>query len=273
MKLRIGYVLSHGHSGSTLLGMLLGAHPEIFNIGEAAQIRPGRDVACACRTRPFSRCNVWREVEREMKASSSIDFASLALDHPDSDIFAEHNLAFLNATARVSGASLLIDSSKRRDRLVRLMALESLDIAVISLRRDPRGVVYSNVRKRRGTFYSSIRYARTLLGNASFQKGPSHSTLRYEALASEPTAELDRLFTELGLAPSATAIRLEALSSHAVGGNRMRFERLEEIRTDESWKDNLGWWDRLVIVGITAPALGLARMIEPRGPSRQTGSE
>jgi len=63
------YIAGHGHSGSTLLEMTLGNHPDIFAMGEIEKLslQFARDDTskypglCSCGKRPFH-CNVWKNV-------------------------------------------------------------------------------------------------------------------------------------------------------------------------------------------------------------------
>lgn len=65
------YIMGHGYSGSTLLTVLLGAHPQIATIGElgiaehAKQQTTPEQFLCSCRA-PVRECEFWRRVRREM---------------------------------------------------------------------------------------------------------------------------------------------------------------------------------------------------------------
>ena len=71
------YILSAGHSGSTLLDMLIGSLPEVFSLGEATffswQIyRDGnmcelRQDICSCGCK-FSECSVWKKIIKNLNA-------------------------------------------------------------------------------------------------------------------------------------------------------------------------------------------------------------
>ena len=178
-------------------------------------------------------------------------------------MFAAHNEAFLGASATVTGAAVLVDTSKRRDRLARLISLDSVDVRVVLLRRDARGVVYSNVRKQRSAFRCSIYYARTLLSNSLFLRGQPRVSLRYEELVADPEPQLERLFAHLDVGPGPTPLDLEGLSCHSIGGNRVRFERVEALRIDEAWREELSLIERAMVITITAPIAGLGRLIDP----------
>lgn len=65
------YIMGHGYSGSTLLTVLLGSHPQIATIGElgiaehAKRQTTPEQFLCSCRA-PVRECEFWRRVGREM---------------------------------------------------------------------------------------------------------------------------------------------------------------------------------------------------------------
>jgi hypothetical protein len=66
-KLRVTYLAGSGHTGSTLLAILLGAHPQVVSVGETSikpKIRRRGDGAvqkCSCGTM-IAECSFWRRV-------------------------------------------------------------------------------------------------------------------------------------------------------------------------------------------------------------------
>lgn len=67
-KLKVVYILSPGHSGSTLLGLLLGAHPAVATVGELKFAPPGyRDgQTCSCGVR-MEQCDFWQAVSERLR--------------------------------------------------------------------------------------------------------------------------------------------------------------------------------------------------------------
>jgi hypothetical protein len=72
-KLRVVYVAGSGHTGSTLLALLLDAHPRIVSVGETAvkpRIRRRGDAAsqkCSCGA-TISQCLFWQRIFRRVEA-------------------------------------------------------------------------------------------------------------------------------------------------------------------------------------------------------------
>jgi len=75
------YIVGRGHSGSTLLTLLLARHPEVAAVGELANLslqcfRDGERTKwvgrCGCGERPFD-CVVWRELLVQVKKVFGVD--------------------------------------------------------------------------------------------------------------------------------------------------------------------------------------------------------
>ncbi len=75
------YIAGRGHSGSTLLTLLLARHPRVVAVGELANLplQVARDETtkwvgrCSCGERPMD-CPMWGEVLRRIEASTGADF-------------------------------------------------------------------------------------------------------------------------------------------------------------------------------------------------------
>jgi hypothetical protein len=174
---RVAYILAPSHSGSTLLAMLLGAHPDACTVGELKITRLGNvdNYLCACGA-PITQCEFWKGIARRMEESGvSFDvtnaqtalmahgsaytnrllrplhrnrFMEFARDtalslsptwHRQRRTFAERNVALMQSVAAQSGAQIVVDSSKTAIRLKYLLRLPQLDVRVIRLIRDGRG--------------------------------------------------------------------------------------------------------------------------------------
>jgi Sulfotransferase family len=177
-KIRLVYILSASHSGSTLLAMLLNAHPEVCTVGELKATALG-DVdhyRCSCR-RMISECPFWNRIAEEMAgrgfdfdiANSSTDFRSgaspyvLKLLQPlyragalevIRDVLLlmsprwrtrlpkiqAMNSALMSAVLSQTKKKVIVDSSKIGIRLKFLIKNPQLDIKIIRLVRNGRAV-------------------------------------------------------------------------------------------------------------------------------------
>jgi len=78
MKPRVLYVLGYGRSGSTVLGMALGQHPGLVNLGEISTLPtfiPGPTYipprACGCQL-PLDQCPYWQGVAHRVGSMAAL---------------------------------------------------------------------------------------------------------------------------------------------------------------------------------------------------------
>ena len=66
-KIQLVYILSASHSGSTLLAMLLNAHPDVCSVGElkATSLGDPEKYLCSCGAR-IRECSFWNDVSKSM---------------------------------------------------------------------------------------------------------------------------------------------------------------------------------------------------------------
>lgn len=182
---KLGYIMAASHSGSTLLAMLLGSHPETFTVGELKlSPQPMGDIdryRCSCGE--FIRaCPFWREVKAEMaRRGFDFDVGNAGTDHSGVDTpyvtrllrplhrkrlletardkalglsptwrrrypeIQRRNAALIATIARITRAKVVIDSSKIALRLKYLLRIPELDVKVIRLIRDGRAVALTYV--------------------------------------------------------------------------------------------------------------------------------
>jgi hypothetical protein len=175
---QLAYILAASHSGSTLLSMLLGAHPQICTVGElkANRIGDGENYRCSC-GRQIVQCDFWKEIEFRMhqkglpfsvgaagtnisatdnaylrrlirpqlQAASLELVRDLALGispawHRHHALIQKRNAALIGTILELRGARIIVDSSKGGLRLKYLLRNRSLDVKVIRLIRDGRAV-------------------------------------------------------------------------------------------------------------------------------------
>lgn len=71
------YICGAGHSGSTLLDMLLGSHPRVASLGEIINLPMdwATNNRCTCGA-PMRDCGLWSEVVRDFERRHGIDMAA-----------------------------------------------------------------------------------------------------------------------------------------------------------------------------------------------------
>ncbi len=182
---RLVYILAASHSGSTLLSMLLGSHPQIATIGEMnLSPRAMGDLdryRCSC-GQLIQQCAFWQKVQEGMAHRGvEFDLACAGTDYRGMDSpYAQRllrpmhrsralecmrdlglsfsgnwrsrlpeihrrNAALASTVTELTQAQAIVDSSKVGLRLKYLLRNPDLDVRVIRLVRDGRAVALTYV--------------------------------------------------------------------------------------------------------------------------------
>jgi hypothetical protein len=243
VKLTVIYIISPGHSGSTLLDLLVASHSRVVTVGEATNLSASRrdplTMRCTCGSGTLRHCAFWAAVDAELQRTAGLTLERLDLRSADPRLFSTHNRALFAAVANVSGQRMIVDSSKSPSRLERLFGLDGLDVRPVQLRRAPQGVVYSNVKKGRSWIRYALAYGLHYVRADRVLKQRNFHRIEYESLATDPCATLASLMDWLGLPFEERQLAWRDHPHHSVAGNRMRLGPLSEISLDDSWKTGL----------------------------------
>jgi Sulfotransferase family len=281
----------------------VGAHPDAVTVGELKVTNLGnvQRYRCSC-GRLIEECCFWRRVREAMTTRGhQFDLARPNMHVLDvknryaarllrplhrgvlmetlrdwalgaSSAWRQHlaetqrrNLAFIQALGSVTGAPVVVDSSKLALRLKYLLRIAPLDVRVLRLIRDGRAVAmtYLNPQEfadatdesRRGggsgitapprreltmreaarEWRRSNEEAETVLRNFPQCKWLE---VRYEDLCQAPAATLRNVATFLGLEPNKIVLDFRSRDHHVIG-NGMRFDTTSNVRLDDRWKTTL----------------------------------
>ena len=298
--IRVVYIGGWGRSGSTLLARALGQVPGYAYAGEVRELwRRGcvENQPCGCGER-FADCEFWSRVGQEAFGGwdrlpiSEVLGLRYAVDRgwtapallPERtrtrfDDRVARSRAFLGplyrAMARVAGAGTILDSSKLPGHALLLRGVDGLDVRLVHLVRDSRGVAYSwrkvADRDPMGTSGPLLRYAavsastRYLYYNALIRRagrGGRYLLVRYEDFVAEPRRVLERIlrFSDGPPAPERLSFVRDAelllTPDHTVDGNPVRFHvGPTRLRPDSEWETRLPRPDRIAVTALTYPML------------------
>ena len=304
-KQKVLFIGGVGRSGSTLIELLLNELSQTFAVGETIHLweRGVRNQErCAC-GELFPQCRHWAAVGQEAfggwdqidvneiiglrwKIDRSRRLPAIAGGHlrhrptTTEERYLFYLRSVLLAAATVAGAvgnrpEVLLESSKHLSTAALLALDNALDVRILHLVRDPRGVAYSWTKEVRRpetdsdlmpTYRPSRTALRWMTDNLGFQalsrRVPTLS-MRYEDFVLDPAGSL-RLIGELVDLPADT-LDLSFLDEdratvtapmHSVAGNPMRFGGRElKLRLDDAWRTKLSRRDRRVVTALTAPLL------------------
>jgi hypothetical protein len=299
---RIVYLLAASHSGSTLLAMLLGRHPELCTVGELKATSLG-DVSryrCSCGAL-IEECAFWRQVSQEMARkgyaykvteagthirSGMSPYArrlltplhrgplfemardcALALSPTWRRRYPEiqgRNAALAATILELTGRKALVDSSKIGLRLKYLLRTPGIDVKVVRLVRDGRGVALTytdparfadavNPELKGGGSGGDRAHQRLTIAQAAREwrrsteeaehlmrkLGPDRVIeIRYEDLCRRPQETLRPVLEFVGVDPDALSLDFRSTEHHIVG-NGMRLDTTTTIEMDERWRTAL----------------------------------
>ena len=231
--INLAMIAGCNYSGSTLLEMMLSRHSEAFGAGEFARFRLFLDEAepwtptpehpersCACGAASLLRCAFWSramERARELYPHFNPHFER------DPRRLTRHEEALLKACQSLTGARVLIDSSKSPDHLRRCLGSSAARVHVIHLTKDLREYSASFQRRNPNRL---LAYGTWIRRNARTErlgrKAASYFPLSYADLASNPQAVMSELYARLDLPYEDSFLRYWEGERHSIGGNRMR---------------------------------------------------
>lgn len=299
------YVMGCGRSGSTLLERVLGAIPGFVNAGELVGLFRRvveQDQRCGCGV-PFSECPFWTAVGN--KAFGGWDLAQVAeatelenrvarqrrllklvvpsasrpRDRAALEQYGELHRRLYEAILAEAGGRVLVDASKWPAPALALRHAQGVDLRVLHLVRDVRGVAYSWSKTAVARPHSTNDGQKVLSSHAATRTAanwllveteaallrsvqPRMASIRYEDFVAAPRDTLASALSQLELAVQPGDLdhvqgRTVSLgTSHGVGGNPSRFRSGDvPLRVDDAWRTDLDRRNRLLTTAIGLPHL------------------
>ncbi|WP_199747625.1 sulfotransferase [Actinomadura sp. WAC 06369] len=308
---RVLFIGALGRSGTTLIERLLGELPGTVSLGEVVHLWErgvGAGEQCGCGV-PFPECPFWGKVgELAFGGWDAFDLAEFraakdpvdrtrhipalsrggGADAVPDDLrgplaaYVRYYERLYDAVRRVSGARLLIDSSKHASLAFCLRSAAAggrLDLRVAHVLRDSRGVAQSwskEIRRPEATEASPEQYmarwsphkvamhwnaangAFALLG----RRGVPVRTVRYEEFLADPRGTLRAIAEFAGLPVSDGDLAFleddhaTLSANHTASGNPMRFTTGRvELRRDDAWREKMPPARRRAVTALTLPLL------------------
>jgi len=290
-KIKVIYILGSGRSGSTLLDRLLGQSSHSFSVGELVQVWDKgfeKDMLCACQ-QPFSQCSFWQVVIAQLSREfPPEDFVRMAewgrqtlsfrelrgIKVPD--FYLKRTLALYQAIRDVSGASVIVDSSKSALYAYYLSLIPEIDLYAVHIVRDSRAVAYSLSRNKflytlnsQEVYMAKLKAWRSaihwILHNLSVDVLGSLISInfwgrvRYEDLVQNPEFFINGImsFSDAGTPKKFISDHIARLKiGHNIDGNPMRFNLGDvTIELDKEWMSKMSLLDRTIVTLLTAPLL------------------
>lgn len=289
--IKLIYVAGYGRSGTTLLDIALGEHPAIMGAGEVTTLTrhvwdSGEYCACGARVRD---CPSWTAIvarwtqgepegflaryRRTQERTEGLVAPGRLLRLPGWRDHGRRTLKLLRGMAMVSGRPILVDSSKLPGRAFALAAMPGIDLHVVHVVRDGRGVAWSLMKghsrsvekgvqrelRPKPLLYTALRWSMVNLAAELLCRrvGPGRSIrVRYEDFVDDPRGTIGRIVGLVGEAPHIPATCLAPFEpQHQVAGSRHRMQKALTIRGDDKWKREMPGWQQRLFTLLCAPLL------------------
>ena len=305
---KVLYVAGLGRSGSTILANTLGQVEGFFSGGELNFIWKHALIEnrlCGC-GRPSRECPFWgpvfdgefggqseslaREMMRLQYAGARTRHIPLMLTEGGREKIRARLGKFLDNTGRlygairsVSGARVVVDTSKEPAYGYALGMVPGIDLRVLHLVRDPRAAAYSWAKKKRQPDSADREFMH--------QKTPTQSAVlwdawnaaiealwrgapekylrvRYEDFIADPRSSFEAMLKLVGEEgadlPLVGEREVKLGISHTVSGNPNRFDTgAVELKHDRAWTQKMSPRDQKLVTALTVPLL--ARYHYPLG--------
>lgn len=303
-RVKVLYIAGIGRSGSTLLARALGGADGLAAVGEAMHFY-GRGLTnnelCAC-GQPVHDCPLWGrvaerlgEAHRPLPSARIERFRHRATEgrglpatflpwrtpgfEENLESFRSHLSRLYVEARRVAGARALVDSSKNAGYARVLLGVPRVDLHLIHLIRDSRGVANSlqkrkhrpgvpwrngdEVLDRRGPAAASVFWSAAQLMVESLRSDAAgYVRVRYRDFVRAPERTLRRVLEAHGEYRSPAQLdhvedgALELEQHHILAGNPMRNEAgTVPLDEDVAWRRNLGTGARRLVTAVTLPLL------------------
>lgn len=287
------YIAGYGRSGTTLLDIALGQHPAIMGGGEIATLARHvwpNDEYCACGA-PVRQCALWSGIvarwsegeaptliddfRRAQERTETIIALGRLLERARSTPHASRTVKLFDAIAAESGRAVIVDSSKLPGRAFALAATPGIELTVVHVVRDPRGVAWSLKKsykrqvdvglqrelRPKPLLYTALRWMIVNLATERLCRrlGPGRSTrVKYEDFVADPEGTLRQILklVHARIPEQPMQVAASPMSpQHQVAGSRHRMQHEIVVRRDERWKETMPRLQRWLVTLACAPLL------------------
>lgn len=249
--MKVIYIASCGHSGSTILDITLSTHPKAIGLGEIFTLirrynTKGKEYLeqnlCAC-GKKTSKCKVWRTLIYELSKDRIESYLSL-----------------YHIVSRNSDKEIIVDSSKELAPLTKILKNTENNnniFLIIHLIRNPFGVVYSYKRKY-GKMMKYIAYwnwhnIKILLSLRRAKRNIKIIGIFYEDFAQIPEKTIREIYQKIGETYHEDYLRKINTKSHQGEGNRLRIKKIDRIILNREFIKELTLVEKISIGLLSLP--------------------
>ncbi|MFK5949808.1 MAG: sulfotransferase [Methylococcales bacterium] len=289
------YIMGMPRSGSTIIDRILGAHDNIVSVGELINLPVNgwiNNEYCSCGSRTND-CTFWSTVKADWSDKSDTNtvhnYLSLqskleklwvrfkSFDLPDNykddfNNYATMTLSLYKSIQTVSNKKIIVDSSKNPLRAYLLSLMPGINLRIIHLVRDARGVAWSKMKsfkkdEKAGVqadleptplWRTAINWCRINLRCDWVRKQlqANYSMLVcYEDFTNNPEKYFSRIggLTDEDFTSLIDCLLNKNIQSvgHTIAGNRLRMSPEIKLRVDNEWSSKLSLFENYLVLIVT----------------------
>jgi Sulfotransferase family len=275
---KIVYIAGYGRSGTTLLSIVLGQHRSILGAGEISELALNawiQNTYCSCGA-PMRECEFWGKIVRRWVAGNTEEAMQvnrqrqIRFERPlarfrgakaaDFRPYAELTERLYSLISEQSRQDIIVDSSKVPWRASTLARMPGLDLYVVHMVRDGRGVAWSLMKSYKkdvkaglqrditpkSPVRTGIRWSMVNLAAERLRKTVRpgrYLRVRYEDFVDDPVATLGQIGEMIGVDLDQVAKGIRdgepIKPHHQLAGNRLRMSSSITLEIDDSWKSQM----------------------------------
>ncbi|WIM98493.1 sulfotransferase [Actinoplanes oblitus] len=309
---KVMYIAGWGRSGTTIVDNILNSYDGVFSTGElfylwSRGLLEGRKCGCGV---TLPRCALWGDIldvafgadRPDPRRVAQLQRQAIRVRHtpaltgpvagPEAEEYRQVTHRLYGAIAEVTGARLIIDSSKIPSAAALLPGMSGVRPYLLHMIRDPRAVTHSWMRtvpqvdrRKPAMMHREAPAASTmhwLIRNALAERlagayDGRYRLLRYEDFVAEPRATIEGLLdfagVDAGGGPFLDDATVRLAVNHTIAGNPGRFRTGEvALRVDDRWRREQTAGPRLTATALALPLLHRygyrARTSRPNRPAR-----
>lgn len=278
-KIKVLYIAGGGHSGSTILSVILGTSPEVFSAGEIKFYNEHKildhpmwdyiENVCTC-GQEANDCPFWQKVAEQSNHELNIfhysslpeklatlikilwPFYHIKKTTKATDDYILLKNTHLEALKERPTVGHILDSSKSVARLMHLLSHPLLDVNVIFLVRDGRAYTNSYAKAyKKGFFRWMAQWVINNVLTLVFLKKEKidYYYLSYNALCTHPQEEINAISKKFKInIPENYAESVKTEKYHMRAGNpsRSEIEKFSGLELDEKWRQEMSKTKRVV---------------------------
>ena len=277
-KPKVIYIAGAGHSGTTLLDLALDVSPDTFSVGELKHLdqfltdtnkKHTDDTGATANESRFwswfyEQQDRYLPPARTEHVLSRLNRLHIILRGKPKTVprrYVDNEQLYTDIQAQAAAVTgtkpvAIIDSSKVLSRLIELNERTDIELYVVHIVRDVRGVAYSYYKHDRPTASRVFEWLASNVGTARYARKniPSERYLRvqYEEFAAQPEETLQYIAAEVGIRINAAKLMdtINETSSYRFGGNGMRQRQVSTITPDTRWHHSLPWLYKMALYPI-----------------------